>query len=229
MNRIFTSITFILLIGITTGCKDEEPEGENKNVWAYHRLVYDADTDKTYARTTFRYDNMDGQAFELVPMASITFNGEPLNWSSADSFHETQLDGLVESGTFTYTASDGNTYSNTIEVPSPIGFPPELDSLFVDETYVLNWTGDVLEEDERVQLTLSAENTSGVEQEFTAQDEGEASVELTEDHLDNLGTGTTDMHMQKVFVPVDFDAPPGGGILESRYEAESNLDITVSQ
>src|SRR6056297_2774101 len=176
MNRILTSITVVLLIGITTGCKDEEPEGENKNVWAYQRLVYDADEDQTYARATFRYDNINGQAIELVPEASITFNGNILNWSSATLTHETQLDGLVESGTFTYTASDGNTYSNTIAVPSPIGFPPELDELFVDSTYVLNWTGEVLEPNERVELILTADNTSGVEQEFTAQGEGETSV-----------------------------------------------------
>lgn len=229
MNRLPTPIAFIFLTVISFGCKDKEPEGENKNVWAHHRLVYEADSENTYARTTFRYDGSNGALIQLVPGASLTFNGSSLNWVNTSSTYEIQLEGLVESGTFSYTDGDGNVYSNTISVPSPIGFPPELDSLFVDETYVLNWTGDVLEPNERVELYLTGENTSGVAQEFTAQGEGEASVVISEDHLDNLGPGSTDMHLQKVYVPVDFDSPPGGGILESRYESESNLDIPVSQ
>lgn len=226
MNRIFLLIIGVTLIGLTSGCKDDEPEGENFNVWVYHRLVYDAENDKTYARTTFRYGGLNGDVADLVPEASITFDGSDLD--PVNSIYEKQYDGLVESGTFVYTDSDGNVYSNTISVPSSIGFPPGLDSLSVNEDYELNWTGGALEPNERVEINLTAENSSGVNQEFTAQGDGLFGITLTEEKLDNLGTGTTDMHMQKVFIPVDFEVPPAGGLLESRYQAEPNLDVVIS-
>lgn len=227
MNRILLIIVAVGLIGLTSGCKDDGPEGENFNVWTYHRLVYDAESDKTYARTTFRYGGLNGNVTDLVPEASITFDGSDLN--PVNSIYEKQYDGLVESGTFAYTDSDGNVYSNTISVPSSIGFPPGLDSLSVNADYELNWTGGALEVNERVEIILSAENSSGVEQEFNAQGVGIFGMVLTEEKLDNLGTGTTDMHMQKVFIPLDFNVPPAGGLLESRYQAEPNLDVVVSE
>lgn len=229
MNRIFLLIIGVALIGLTSGCKDDEPEGENFNVWAYHKLVYNAESDKTYARTTFRYNGMNGDLIQLVSEASITFNGAALNWINANSSYEKQFDGLVESGTFAYTDSDGNVYSNSISLPSPIGFQSGLDSLSVNADYELNWTGEALQINERVELTLSAENSSGVEQGFITEGDGVFGIILTEEKLDNLGTGTTDMHMEKIFVPGGYDVAPAGGLVESRYQAVPNLNVAITQ
>lgn len=219
----------VVLIGLITSCKNEEPEGENFNVWAYQKLVYNAESDQTYARATFRYNGMNGSLFQLVSEASITFNGTSLDWINSTSRYEKQFDGLVESGTFAYTDGEGNVYSNTINVPSSIDFEPGLDSLSLDEDYEFNWTGEALEAGERVELTLSAENTNGEEQLFTAEGEGEFGIFIPASHLDNLGIGTTDMYLEKIFVPSDFTPPPAGGILESRYQSVPNLDVVVTQ
>lgn len=229
MNRLFLLTTCLVLVGLISSCKKDEPEGENFNVWSYHRLVYDAESNTTYARTTFRYGSINGATIELVPQASITFNGAELTWINSTSTYEKQYDGLLDSGTFTYTDSDGNLYSNSISVPSSIGFPPELDSLSVNEDYELNWTGGALEINERVEIVLSAENSSGVEQEFTAQGVGVFGLVLTESKLDNLGVGTTDMSMSKVYLPLDYNVPPAGGLLESRYQSNPKLDVVVTQ
>lgn len=229
MSRIFSLIIGIILIGMVGGCKDKEPEGENKYVWAYSKLVYDANSDQTYARTTFRYGGMNGAFIQLVPGASITFNGSPLNWVNSTSSYQKQYDGLIESGTFAYTDGDGNVYSNTISVPSSIGFPADMDSLSVSEDYELNWTGSDLQANERVELTLSAKNTNGEVQEFVAEGDGEFGLFLTAEKLDNLGTGTTNMQMEKIYVPSDFTIPPAGGLLESRYQAVPNLNVAVTQ
>lgn len=229
-KRTLFSIAAILAITVTlTGCNREDSNTVNQDtIWAWYRLVYDANSDITSARATFRFSSFAGTKLELVDNASITFNGEAIPWKNAIAYYEKEYAGLVEAGTFVYTDNDGNVFANTVEMPSALGFPPELDSLDINTAYPLNWTGEPLLEDEEVEVSLSGDNTTGTMQFFTASGEGEAAVVLGTDQLGNLGTGITTMFMEKTFTAEDMQTTGAGGRLQASYKAVNNENVVVT-
>lgn len=225
---ILIAVAALCAAVIFTACNREDSSNVNQDtIWAWYRIEYDANSDITYARATFRFSNFSGTKLELAENASITFNGEPLVWQNAIAYYEKEYAGLVQSGTFVYTDNDGSVFSNSVLMPGEIGFPADLDSLSIGSAFNLNWTGDALQDGERVDLTLSGDNTTGILQFFTTTGEGETGIVLGANQLGNLGTGITTMFMDKVYTEADMQTTSAGGLLEARYKAVNKEDVVV--
>lgn len=227
-TTLFPTIAALIAVFFITSCNREDSVSVDQDkIWVYYRLVYDADDDITYARATFRFSNATGTKLELVPEASIQFNGDNLNWNNAVAYYEKQYAGFQTSGNFEYVDADGNSSTNSVTLPASIGFPSDLDTLSIGSSYELFWVGNALANNERVDLTLSGDNTTGTLHIFSHSGSGENSIILSLNKLQNLGIGTTTMFMDRVFSTNTLSGTSAGGLIETKYKANDNTNVVV--
>lgn len=139
------------------GCGGEDSSVVRQDrIFTQYWLYYDANTDVTYARATFRLGHALGTVLELTDPAKVTFNEKALSFQELAGWHEVQLPGRV-SGTFVYSNVEGQRFSVPVMSLPDVGLPPAL-SIPAGQSYTLAWQGPVVARDERLEVIVTGEN-----------------------------------------------------------------------
>jgi hypothetical protein len=224
MKRSFFGLaTLSLAIGlfVFSSCNREPSDAVDQDrIFTTYELFYDANDDVTYARATFQFSSATGTRLELVDPSEVLFEGSPLSWKPALAYYETELAGFVDSGTFEWTDTEGNSYTNTAEI-FPIDFPDGgIDTVGRDAAYELTWEGDAVDAFMTINVTANGEN-EGDAQAFSTANVGATSIILPKDKLEQIGVGPGTMTLGRTYSPALQEATGAGGLLIGRYRAET--------
>lgn len=221
MRNLQSKVLVFACIGLLalTSCNREDSDTVNQDtIWTSYDLRYDANEDKSYAKVVFRFSNASGTHLELSDGATITFNDEAVPFQNGFAFYELDMAGLVDEGTFVYNDLEGNTYTNSIAIPT-ISFQSTLDSIARNESFELFWDGGALQEDELVTLWVNGDLKNDT-QIFIENDEGAESLILATDQLMELLEGNADFFMERTYAPDIQQATSAGGVRYGRCRAE---------
>ncbi|MDX2013142.1 MAG: hypothetical protein SFW67_23305 [Myxococcaceae bacterium] len=155
---------FVLLLALPllTGAAGRGCGGEDSSVVRQDRiftqywLYYDANTDVTYARATFRLGNALGTLLELNDPAKVTFNEKALSYVDVPGWHEAQFPGKV-TGTFVYTNVDGQRFSVPVSAIPDVSVPAML-SIPAGQAFTFAWQGPAIAREERLEVIVTGEN-----------------------------------------------------------------------
>ena len=153
---------FLLSLPFLTGAAGQGCGGEDSSVVKQDRIhtsywvYYDANTDITYARATFRLGHVLGTVLELTDPAKVTFNDKPAAFSKAWGWHEVQLPGRVP-GTFTYTNVDGQRFVTVVDT-LPVASLPMAVTLKPGAAATFAWQGPAIVKGERLEVIVTGEN-----------------------------------------------------------------------
>jgi hypothetical protein len=220
-KQIFLSLLLIVSSFLaSTGCLRESSEDVNQDkIHTEYELYYDANADKTYARAVFKFGSIIGTLLELSGSSQVTCNGQVLTFKQALSYYEREYPGFVQSGTFVWTDTEGNSFTNTVSI-NPIGYPSNLDTLSRNQSFELVWTGDSLANNQNVTLTVNGENETDL-QIFFQDNLNSHSIILEKNKLQNLGAGPGKMYLDRRNMPPLQQKTSAGGLLTGRYRPEN--------
>jgi hypothetical protein len=217
MNRsaaLLIASTLLLL----SSCKKEE-EITAESIFTHYEISYDRNQAITFVRASFRFENDFGKAIELTEGASVKFNNEALVWNSAYAEYQLDLPDLVPEGTFKYTASNGITHTNSIDLKE-IDFPLGLDSVSILDDFQFNWAGSPLGVNESVTLWIDPLSSESVES-FYASGNSVSAVNLAANRLLLIPPGLSDWIMNRSYSPPIDEAPEAGGSITAIFRPES--------
>jgi len=220
-------ILFSAFLLIFVSCQRESSEDVNQDkIYTEYSLVYDANTDITYARALFKFSNITGTQLELKAPAEVKFDNDILAFNQTLAYYEKQYVGVKTGGTFTYKDLDNNTFTNTITGVKSIGFPTGLDSIHKSSSYQMVWVGDSLITGEGVTVTINGIN-EGDAQIFYTNSVNANSITFPLNKLQLLGTGSGTMFMQRDITKTLQQATSAGGYIKGVYKP-ANLPIQIA-
>ena len=215
---LFIAATLLTLV--FTGCVREPSDSVNQDkIFTDYELFYNANEDKTYARATFRFSNAFGTKLELAGISEVLFEGDILTFNQALAYYEKEMAGLVEQGTFEWTDTEGNQFTNSVSI-NEIAYPADLDTIDRSAAFELTWVGDELGEMENVTITANGEN-EGDAQVFVTNDMGSNSIILSKNLLEKIGEGPGTLFMDRRYQPGLTEATSAGGIITGRYRPDN--------
>jgi hypothetical protein len=227
MKKI-TSLLFIMVvaagyISLYTACKSEPSSDVNQDkIYTEYELYYDGNADKTYARATFKFSNITGTLLKLDDPSNVTFNGDVLTFNTTLAYYEKEYAGLISSGTFVWTDTQNQTYTNTISMKT-IAFPTVVDSISRDSSFELPWVGDSLANKDNVSLTMS--DASASVQIFYQNDINSQSIILAKNQLQLLLAGNATMQFDRMYVPGLTEKNTAGGSITGRYRPVKKIAV----
>ena len=172
-----------------TACESELASDVNQDrIHTVYELFYNADEDITRARATFSLGSETGTRLELTDAATVTFDGEPLQWNDVISFYELEMAGFRQNGTFSYTDLNDETFVNPASITAT-DFPDDNADIEQGRAYELTWDGPALGDDQTISLTLLTQNAVGNDRLFLEADRGATKIVLPGNDLDNLVSG----------------------------------------
>ncbi|MCI5081794.1 MAG: hypothetical protein MRY78_08885 [Saprospiraceae bacterium] len=213
-------LAFSLITLSLFSCNREASESVDQDrIFTEYELFYNANQDKTFARATFKFSNALGTKLELSQPSEVTFNGDLLTFNPVLAYYEKEYAGLVETGTFEWTDTEGNVFKNNIEIHS-IDYANTIDTIDRSGSYELNFSGTPLEMLELVTVTINGENELDA-QVFTTNDSGSQSIILSKSKLEKIGDGPGTIIMDRSYIPLIQESTNAGGILLGRYRPEN--------
>ncbi len=220
-RKRFSAIFLILLsvaIGLSfTGCDSEESDTVDQDkIYTQYLLYYNENKDVTYARAWFKFSDQLGEHLELVSPSKVTFNGDQLPWQETLSYYEKEYAGFVSSGTFKWTDTDGNTYTNKISTDTTRSLPASIDTIPRNSSYTLTWSGSSLGQNESIQVNIDGEN-EGDTKIFNEDDSGSTNIVLPKDDLQDIGHGPGEMKVDWRSNPELKEKTSAGGWIKGRY------------
>lgn len=136
------AILFASTALISCESDDSSSVEQDKNFTGYE-LFYNQNTDKTYARVQFRFENALETTLELDDPSTIIFDGQEFGQKPLLDYYELELAGFVNTGTFTFTDTEENIYQNTIQI-NEIDYPNNLTAIDRSNSFELTCDGDIL-------------------------------------------------------------------------------------
>lgn len=217
--------TFVLLIAavmlLLVSCQREPSDSvDQTKIYTEYHLVYDANTDITYARAVFKFSNITGTQLELVAPAEVKFNNDLLAFNQTLAYYEKQYSGVVSGGTFVYKDLDNNTFTNTITGVKTIGFPSTLDTIHKTGSYTMTWVGDSIITGEGVTVSIDGLYENDV-QIFYTNLVNSKSITMPLNKLQLLATGNATIYMQRDIINNTIQAPSAGGYIKGVYKPQN--------
>lgn len=210
-------------IGLFTACERENSSDVNQDrVYAEYRIVYDSETDISYARATFRFGSATGTLLELESPAHVEFNSVNLPWQNALAYYEKEYVGPLNSGMFKYSDLDGNVYDNSCTLTSSIQAPASLDTIYQSGAYALVWDGPALDVGEIVYVTITDGSISRTWSESSAT---ETQIILDQSKLQDLDIGSATLYIERWEGQPLSEGTDAGGAVWSRYKG---IDKTIT-
>jgi hypothetical protein len=192
-----------------------------------YSVTYVASTNKTEVLAQFRVGGSTGTTIELVSPSQVEHSEVSLRKSNSDllgSFYVGEETGFVADHVFNFTNQDEEVFENSFSLLA-IDFPNDLEEVSREEDWVLQWEGDPLLENERVQLILR--DSEGDTLFATASDEGATSVTVTTDDLLQLNPGFVQLDLERVLLIGNLqEGGPEGGSRTGIYRVA--LEITLN-
>ncbi len=211
-----------------TACESEESASVDQNkIYTTYELLYDQNTDKTYARAQFRFGNALGTVLQLSAPAEVRFNDDALDYKPVLAYYEKEYAGKVTSGTFTYEGTDGVSYSNSVSGLPMIDFPGNFTSVTRNQANDFTWTGTPLAAREEVFLFIRNTTTTNV-QTFYTNAVGATKMVLSAEKLNNLAPGVAaEADLYRDRIDSLSQKTSAGGYLKLNYRTKKKT-ITVN-
>lgn len=199
-------------------------------IWTDYELHYDANTDLTTAKASFRFGSALGTPLDLTSPSEVRFNGELLarQVQMGTNFvtYERTFAGQVTSGTFRFEDTEGEAYSNTVTV-RPVAFPSNVGPIDNDGSYAFDWVGSSLASGEQVDVTLwRLVPGSASLALFSQTQDGARGVVMDATQLRNVSPGDVALKMERRWRGAPGRAPEAGGRLTVKWTA-SDRAVTI--
>jgi len=205
----FSLICFSILL---SSCKKDEPE-EEKGTWVRYGVTYNGSNNLSTVTVTFREGAGSGDKIKLTSGASVLFNDQELSWDGGTKNYKINLGGFIATGTFEYTSSEGEVYTNDVEGKS-IGLP-NLGVVNRNQNVNVTWIGDPLSSDEEVNLSI---NIDEIYQYFWQSNVGSVGLVVSSTKLLEFPAGPSTWRMERISMPPIQESADAGGYIELRYE-----------
>lgn len=225
MKNLRWLLSTLFITSLLTSCEFEDAADVNQDrIFTRYELFYDANEDVTYAKTTLFFGNEGGTQLKS-DQATITFNGEALDWNNTLAFYEAKLPGYVSSGAFEYKDLDDNVFKNNVTI-IPIDFPDDQPKTVArDKSYTIDWKGIALTESELVSAVIIP-NALQETKPFVETNTGADKIILGASQLKDINPGPGVIALDRVHGMEMQEAPSAGGKLEGHYRAK-NHEITI--
>lgn len=227
---MFKCVGILSLIILLSGCgRGEDSEDVNQDtIYTVYEAFYNENDDVTHIVARFRFGGPIGTLLQLTETsgASVSFNGEALSYSAIWGGHHTSFAGNVTSGTFIYTNTEGETFTNTLPSGTSIGFPESFTSLSKSQAYTLEWEGLPLAVNDHVGIFVGTWSW-GDDALFYTNTDGASSIVLGVNALSNLITGTATVYMDRWNEESVAEGTPEGGRILYKYRG-MNATVLVT-
>ncbi len=204
-----------------TGCRSESSDSVNQDrVFTSYWLLYDGQADITYARAQFRLGAPGGTTLILQAPAAVAFDGRAMGFNELLDWHEVEIAGEVQQGTFSYVDGDGQRFTNVVSLAPSIGAPSDLPATLVGtESFELRWAGEPTGEDELIEVIVARQSNRFDFARFETRALGSSSLVLGADRLANVGRGPVVLSLRRHRdLPVT-EAPSAGGAVLTTYQS----------
>lgn len=219
VKHVICGVALFAMTSLFQSCANEDSSGVNQDrIYAEYELYYDKNTDKTYASAIFRFGHASGTQLELTAPSEVTFNGDVIPFDGTFSYYRKEYAGLVTSGTFVFTDTDGHTFTNTVGSTRTIAFPAGLDTIHNSGSFTLAWVGDSVVANERVDVWMDGPLQNNAEF-FTQYLVNTNSIVLAANQLQQLGTGSTTCTMERIWEENAVGVTGAGGKVRVKYKA----------
>ncbi|MCD4791451.1 MAG: hypothetical protein K8R37_15760 [Bacteroidales bacterium] len=193
-------ILIIVILGVAIiGCEKKSSSDIDPVIPFYqdYKVVYKKYKNLTKAKATFREKNKDGIRLELQPPAKILCNGKTSSYSNVGNyFYNWEFSGNANAY-FQLTDNRLRVFNNSIlfsEI-NDIGFPESFNTVNLNGTSVLHWTGTPLQEGEFVMaMILQGDKFSGS---YFNDTIGSTSLALTYDGMFDLVAGYAEIQLSR--------------------------------
>lgn len=223
---MFMALMALALPIILSSCQKEDSSDVNQDkIYSVYELFYNANTDKTVAIARFRFGTPTGTLLEVTSPASITFNGDDMPYSVAYSGHAKEYSGLLTSGTFIYTNTEGTVFTNTTPTMTTLDYPAGFDTIVKSQSNTLTWTGTALSANERANFFIGTW-TWGEDALFTTSGNGANNIVMGINQLSNLALGSSTGYIDRVNESAIAQGTSEGGLIRTRYRP-TNVTLEV--
>lgn len=213
------SALLIALPILLFSCETQDSVDVNQDsIYGEYRLVYEAASDKTFARATFKFGGPTGTILELSDPADVTSDGGPMGWKPILVWYESESASTDSSVTFVYTDLDNNSFTNEVSLAHEIDFPAGLDTIRQNAAYTLAWEGLPLATNESVIVTINGIN-EGDAKIFIQNNPATTEIILDKDKLAGIGVGEATIALERYTIQDIQEGTSEGGQLWSRYIA----------
>lgn len=202
-----------------------------QRIWTSYELHYDANTDLTTAKASFRFGNSLGTPLDLTSPSEVRFNGEPLSRTVQPGTgfvsYERTFAGEVSAGTFRFVDTEGEAYSNSVTL-RPVAFPAAVGPIDNDGAYAFEWVGTALASGEDVSVTLTRFGTQGAALGlFRQTQDGSRTLVMDAVQLRSVTPGDVTLKMNREWTGTPTRAPDAGGKVTLRWTAREKVATIV--
>jgi hypothetical protein len=201
------------------GCQSEASSDVNQaRIHTSYWVLYDAHSDRTFARAQFRFGSGIGTTLELTDGAAVTFNGEIMPFNAGLDWHETILPGRVDKGLFEYVDVEGNAYENEVPPIDDAELIDVPDTLSSDGSIALAWDGTPLASGEMVEIILAHDANRFDFARWEQRGVGTTSLVLGRDGLAQVQPGNAVLQLRRWHDHEPAEAPEAGGKVTTTYQ-----------
>lgn len=232
MRKIIILLILASPVIYFTSCEREMSDTiDQDRIYTIYELYYNSNTDKTYAKATFKFGNSLGTLLELSSNSKVKFTpegqttGDLLSFKNALAYYEKDYSGLIEEGTFVFTDEEGNEYVNTIHL-NTAELSDTLPQIIKGQSKEISFNGYALGSNERLTLILDGPFDGDTET-FIEDDEGKNKLVLSANKTADLGEGDNSALLDRRYEPDISEAPDAGGKITGRYRALQDTIVVV--
>ena len=232
MRPLLRSIALLGVALTLPACQmaEQSVNVNQSRIWTDYELHYDANTDLTTAKASFRFGSALGTPLDLTSPSEVRFNGELLarqvQLGTGFVSYERTFAGELTSGTFRFEDTEGEVYSNTVSL-RPIAFPASVGPIDNDGSYAFDWVGSSLASGEEVDVTLWRLTTGSASLAlFPQRQDGARGVVMDATQLRNVSPGDVALKMERRWRGTPGRAPDAGGRLTVKWTTGDKV-VTV--
>ena len=218
-NILFLAISAAFIVS----CKKDSSKVDQDKIVQTYKIVYDAETNKTTFYAQFNQEKENGKDLELTGSSSITINGEAMERSG--SVYSKTFNGLMNTGTFVFTDTEGKTYTNTINGEQSVSNDS---GSYIDKSSSNSWYfgGGAVASGEQIIVALVNTSDSGKSSTSKTSTVGAYYVNITVSDMSNLITGDATATTKRYSESTSGEWTSVGGKKESTYSSTKSI-VTV--
>jgi hypothetical protein len=224
-KAIIISLIASFAVCFFSSCERESSEDVNQDrIYVSYEMVYLESTDITYARASFYFGSITGTKLELTDPSQVTCNDDLLGFKSALAYYEKQYTGMLDTGQFVFSNTEGTTYTNMAYI-TEIGLPETFDTIVKGSSYELSFTGEGLVSGEGVYAYIDGTGeTDGIN--VYQNTSGATSIVIPATQTDNLTVGTNTVYLRKRHETEPQEITEVGAVCAGVFQtAEVNIEV----
>lgn len=227
MNKLkFLAALFLFASLYSCNVEDSGDVNQDK-IYTHYELFYNANDDKTVAVARFRFGGPTGTLLQLNEDASVSYNGNLMDYNIWYLGHSFEMAGFVDSGTFVYQDLDQLTFTNTVMPYDSIAFPADFDTIINSQANTLVWEGSPLAPNESVGLFVGSW-TWGDDALYIQSADNATDIVLGASQLSNVPVGPSTLFMDRWTEVEAAQATGEGGVVVGKYRAENKVVQVVN-